>query len=224
MNYAMNLEPHIAALLFLGTVALLVLLVVAAIVFSFRRRDKLRHALAAIAVLVLGYGALLLVYCAFSRERILGRGEEKYFCELDCHIAYSVQNVQRTKSIGSTTADGEFYVVTVRVRFDETTIAAWRPRDAPLPPNPRLISLVADCGPELGPSSAGQRAWEQIHGPSASLSEPLRPGESYQTMFVFDVPTGLQYPKLLVSSRGFPMPVLIGDESSVLHKKTYFRL
>jgi hypothetical protein len=223
MNFAMNLEPHIAALVFLGSGALLVLLTLATLILLFWRRQLLRYSLQALTVLVFGYGLLLLAFSAFSHERTLAQGQEKYFCELDCHIAYSVQNVQRIKSIGHVTAAGEFYVVTVRARFDETTIAPWR-GDAPLTPNPHHVTLVDGRGLAMGASPAAQQAWQAAHGPSASLLQPLRPGESYQATMVFDVPPGASTPKLLVSSEGFPMPVLIGDESSLLHKKTYFAL
>lgn len=223
MNFAMNLEPHIAALLFLGSGALLVLLTLATLVLFFWRRRWLRYSLRAIAALVFGYGLLLLAFSAFSHERTLALGQEKYFCELDCHIAYSVQNVQQIKSIGNATANGEFYLVTVRARFDETTIAPWR-GDAPLTPNPRHVTLVDGHGGALRPSPEGQQAWDAAHAASASLPQPLRPGESYEATMVFDVRSGASNPKLLVSSEGFPMPVLIGDESSLLHKKTYFAL
>jgi hypothetical protein len=223
MNFAMNLEPHIAALLFLGSGALLVLLTLATLVLLFWRRRWLRYSLRAIAALVFGYGLLLLAFSAFSHERTLALGQEKYFCELDCHIAYSVQNVQRMKSFGNATANGEFYAVTVRARFDETTIAPWR-GDAPLTPSPHNVALVDGHGRALRPSPAAQQAWDAAHAASASLLQVLRPGESYEATMVFDVPSGVSSPKLLVSSEGFPMPVLIGDESSLLHKKTYFAL
>jgi hypothetical protein len=223
MNFGMNLEPHIAALLFLGAGASLVLLTLATLVLFLWRRQWLRRSLTAILVLVIAYGVLLVAFSVFSHERTLALGQEKYFCELDCHIAYSVQNVQRTKSIGNAGADGEFYVVTVRARFDETTIAPWR-GDAPLTPNPHDVVLVDDQGQALRPSAPGQQAWDVAHGASASLLQSLRPGESYEVTMIFDVPSGASSPRLLVSSEGFPMPVLIGDESSLLHKKTYFAL
>jgi hypothetical protein len=51
-----------------------------------------------------------------------------------------------------------------------------------------------------------------------------RPGESYQTTLVFDLPEGVQNPRLLLTD---PWPVnrlLIGHENSFFHKKVYFRL
>ena len=56
------------------------------------------------------------------------------------------------------------------------------------------------------------------------MLEPLVPGDSYQTTLVFDVPADVASPRLLASFSVFPTQVLIGDESSLLHKKTYFGL
>ena len=52
----------------------------------------------------------------------------------------------------------------------------------------------------------------------------MRSGESYETTLVFDVPAEVRTPRLLASFAVFPTRVLIGDESSVLHKKTYFAI
>ena len=112
MNFAMNLEPHIAALLFLGSGALLVLLASQRSYCCSGEGNGCAIRCGRIAVLVFGYGVLLLAFLGLQPRAHSGPGQEKYFCELDCHIAYSVQNVQRMKSIGNATADGEFYVVT----------------------------------------------------------------------------------------------------------------
>jgi hypothetical protein len=56
------------------------------------------------------------------------------------------------------------------------------------------------------------------------MLDGLRPGEAYETTVVFDVPTEARSPRLLVAYSGFPTVVLIGDESSVFHKKTYLGL
>ncbi len=219
-----NLDAHLAALLFLGTSCLLLLLMLAALFFYFWRRSWVRYSLVLAAALVIGYGGLLAGFSIFSRDRTLASGEEKYFCELDCHLAYSVQKVQRLKSIGDTVANGEFYVVTVRGRFDETTTVPWRPRDVPVTPNPLAFSLVDKQGDVVGISSVGQKAWEAAHGVSPSLREPLRPGESMEATMVFDAAPAMSDPRLLASFGVFPTQVLIGDENSLLHKKTYFAL
>ena len=119
-----NLDAHLAALMFLGSAGLLVLLTVTTLILGVWRKQWLRYTMTALVVLAIGYGLLLAGFSLFSRDRTLARGEEKYFCELDCHLAYSVQAVQRIKSIGDVRAGGEFYVVTIRTRFDEATTAS----------------------------------------------------------------------------------------------------
>ena len=193
-------------------------------VLAFWRRQWLRYVLTALAVLVIGYGVLLLAFSLFSREHTLATGEEKYFCELDCHLAYSVQRVERVKTIGNATANGEFYVVTLRSRFDASTTAPWRPRDVPLTPDPLGFAVVGGQGRQVEGSAAGQAAWEAQHGLQKSLMDPLLPGEARETTMVFDVPPDVQSPRLLAQFAVFPTQVLIGDENSVLHRKTYFRL
>jgi len=199
-------------------------LLIAIFTLAFWRREWLRYAVTALAVVIVGYGALLLAFSLLSHERTLPRGEEKYFCELDCHLAYSVQKVERVKRIGDTVANGEFYIVTVQNRFDETTTAPWRPRELALKPNPLNLALVEAYGDSIPPSPPGQKAWNALHGTSPYLFTPIKPGESIEATFVFDVPPAMHSLRLLAAEAEFPAPLLIGDESSLLHKKTYFGL
>ncbi|HKD83714.1 MAG TPA: hypothetical protein VKB58_03115 [Terriglobales bacterium] len=224
MYFNTNFEPHLSALLFLGTGILLLLLILTSLILCFVKSQWLRYSLWSIGIMLAGYVLLLAGFSLFSHERTLARGQEKYFCELDCHIAYSVQNVERMNQIGNSVANGEYYVVTIRSRFDETTTAPWRPRDLALKPDPLYFSLVDTHGDAVPPSLVGQKAWEASHGMSPDLFRPLHPGESTQAIFVFDVPPGMHSPRLLASIAGFPSPVLIGDETSPLHKKTFFSL
>ncbi len=204
MYFNTNFEPHLSALFFLGTAGLLILLSIASLIFFFRGRKWLRYAATAMPALLIGYMALLLTFSAVSRERTLAPGQEKYFCELDCRLAYSVQKVERAKQIGDQVANGEFYIVTVRNRFDETTTASWRPREVPLTPVPLTISLIDRQGDVIRTSASGQQAWDALHGVSPSLFKPIRPGESVEAIFVFDVPPAMQSPRLLASFTEFP--------------------
>ena len=47
------------------------------------------------------YVVLLLGASLASLELVLDLGEPKYFCEIDCHIAYSVEYVTTTKALRS---------------------------------------------------------------------------------------------------------------------------
>jgi hypothetical protein len=218
-----NFESHLAALCFLGTLGLTVVLAVATVVLFFSRRAWARYTLLAIVVLLAGYGLLLGFFSWASYDRTVARGDEKFYCGMDCHIGYSVRNVERAKSIGDTTSDGEFYVITLRSHFDERTIAPWRGNGALRPDPPELV-LVDSSGRSLPVSPTGQKAWEATHPESHSIVDPLRPGESYETTWVFNVPADAQALRLFAGWYGFPSPVLIGDEASPGHWKTYFAL
>lgn len=218
-----NFEAHLAALCFLGTLGLTVLLTVATVVLFFSRRVWARYTLLAIVVLLAGYGLLLGFFSWASYDRTVARGDEKFYCGMDCHIAYSVQKVERTKTIADATAEGEFVVVTLRSHFDERTIAPWRGNGA-LTPDPPMLELVDAVGHSFPVSTVGQKALEATDPHQHSLSDPLRPAESYETTWVFDVPADARSVRMFAGWHGFPSYVLIGDEATLRHGKTYFAL
>jgi hypothetical protein len=218
-----NLEAHLAALLFLGCTALIFFLLIAAAILFFVRRRWAPYPLLAIGVVVMGYGLLLAAFSYTSYDRTAARGDEKYFCEMDCHIAYSVLNVEHTKFIRDATAHGEFVIITLRSHFDERTIAPWR-GDAPLRPDPVLLQLIDANGRSYSVSTNGQEAWDTTHQQPHSLRDLLRPGESFKTTWIFDVPPDAQSMRLLTEVRGFPTYLLIGDETTPRHGKTYLAL
>lgn len=191
----------------------------------------LKAKIAAAAMVLTGGYLLVLLGASFaSHTWTLGPGEEKYFCEVDCHIAYSVAGVAQTKTLGAganaMTAGGTFYVVTIRTRFDERTISPRR-GNAPLAPSPRALTMVDDNSREYPASAAGEAALANGGGAGTPMTQPLRPGESYTTQIVFDLPDDARHPRLLISSPTNPTwigSLLIGDENSLLHKKVFFRL
>jgi hypothetical protein len=131
--------------------------------------------------------------------------------------------VRRAKTLGGATAAGEFYVVTLRTRFDEETVAPTR-GDAPLTPNPRRVEVSDERGRTFGPSELGRRALAADGGAGVPLDTPLRPGQSYTTELVFDLPPDARGPALLVNESMLPTRFMIGHENSLLHRKTWFRL
>src|SRR5271169_4197563 len=106
-----NFEAHLSALCFLGTAGLTIPLLIATAVLFFTRRRWTLYTLLAVAVLLVGYALVLGFFSWASYDRTVARGDEKFFCAMDCHIAYSVRNVERTKTIGAATARGEFVVI-----------------------------------------------------------------------------------------------------------------
>jgi hypothetical protein len=157
------------------------------------------------------YVVLFLLASLTSGTRDLAVGVEKHICEVDCHLAYAVTAVKTEPQWDGKTAHGTFYIVTVRVRFDSSTIAAWRPRDVPVTPNGRTVALV---------DSEGRR----YPAAADALTRRLLPGQEYTTDFVFDVPRDARGPRLILSSGDWPTRFMIAHENAFLHGKVRFRL
>lgn len=223
--------PHFApivVLLFLGAVlatgaSVLVLLVGAV------RRSKL---IAKIG----GGGALLVTVCYLlllcsvslaSNEEVVPPGGWKYFCELDCHIGYSVYGVQATGTLGpdmkQISARGQFVVVRLKVWFDEHTISPQRGNGS-LTPNARRVVLVDIGGNAYSVSAEGEAELARSTGEQESLRRPMRPGESFTTNLVFDVPKNVRGLRLLITEDDPETRLIIGHENSLLHKKIYLGL
>jgi hypothetical protein len=228
VNTNVNLLAPLGALGFLGAGLLLVVLGLVAlhalVVRRYGRACVSLFALAAVSALYLG---LMLVFSLASGERVLARGEEKHFCEIDCHLAYSVADVRRAKTVGEgpsqATARGEFLIVTLKTRFDETTTSVDR-GDGQLYPNPRRATLYDAEGRAYTASEEARRALASGGGAGAPLDTPLRPGESYTTELVFDLPADARDPVLLLNESSPETRFIIGHENSLWHKKTEFKL
>jgi len=211
MNSNMNFPSLLA---FPGLAAAMIGTILAAaviVILLLARQKKAAHLIAAITLGGAVIYAVLLFGCSIvSHEKVLARGQEKYFCEMDCHLAYSVVGVKQEPA-----AAGTRYVVTLRTRFDKTTISKRRPKGAPLMPSQREIRLVDSRGRTYAPESST----------GVPLMQPLIPGESYTTELTFMTPGGAQELKLLVrTTSGFLDRLLIGDENSWFHQKTYLRI
>jgi len=229
-----NLAAPVGALAFLGTGFLLFVAGLALVYSVIRRKFGLMKFAVAVMALIAGlYLAALLLFSFASSEKVLARGEEKRFCEIDCHLAYSVTDVQEPKALSEVAnnaaaanevnAAGLFRVVTIRTRFDETTINPKRGNGL-LYPNSRSVSVVDENGKEYLPAAQAQRVLENAHAAGTSMTVPLRPGESYSTTLVFDLPTDIKNPSLLIREGDLVTHFVIGHENSPLHKKTRFQI
>lgn len=229
MNTNVNLPAALGVLGFMGASLVLFLLgLVALHALVVRRYGRLKVSLAVIGLVSAAYAVLIVAFSLASGERVLARGEEKHFCEIDCHLAYSVEGVRRAKTLGAgserLTARGEFYVVTLKTRFDETTISPRR-GDAPLRPNPRSATVYDADGHAYEESHEGRRALTTEGGGGTPMFTELRPGQSYTTELVFDLPAGARPPlRLLLNESSAETRLIIGHENSPLHKKTEFSL
>jgi len=223
-----NLAAPIGALLLLVTAVALLLVSVVLLYALIKKKTLLgRLAFLTLATVAGVYVGLMLIFSWSSSNRVLMRGQEKYFCEIDCHLAYSVVDVRQTKSLGNPAqplnASGMFYMIIVRTRFDETTISSRR-GNGRLSPNSRLVAMLDDTGSRFEPSQAAQALIEQSSPEGTPMDSPLRPGESYTSTLVFDLPPTIQAPVLLIHEGDWITRFVIGNENSLAHKKTVFQI
>jgi hypothetical protein len=218
MSTNVNLAAPVGALALLGTAFLFsvaALVLIQSLIVRKRRRAK--FVFIAMLLIAGAYLAAILIFSFASHEKALARGEEKHFCEIDCHLAYSIVNTRQTKTLGDapgqTTARGQFTVITIRTRFDETTTSLSRGNGL-LYPNSRALTLIDDRGNRYGPAA-------QFGTP---LTTALRPGDSYTTDVAFDVPANANPATLLMNEGDWITHFVIGHENSPLHKKTSFQI
>jgi hypothetical protein len=219
----------LVTVMFLGACAGLFLMGLSFLYGLVARKRWVMYASAGIAVSgALLYATLLFGFSLASNEKVLPIGGQKHFCELDCHIAYSVTSVTSAAELGigekRKAAAGKFFVVRLQTLFDPATIASFR-GNSPLAPSPRKVVVIDEAGREISPSQPGQRTYELTPGATTvPLTTPLRPGESYSTDFVFDLPKEINQPRLLVGDADPISALIIGHEGSPLHKKIYFAI
>ena len=223
-----NLAAPLGALAFLGT-GLLFLIAAAIFLYTVIKGELAgsKFVLATTAVIASIYIGAVLFFSFASHETVLARGQEKHFCEIDCHLAYSVLDVHTKKTLGAginqATAQGVFHVVTVKTRFDENTISPTR-GNGELKPNSRVAIIIDGQGRRYERSAAGENALAHSESIGSPLTTALRPGESYTTKLVFDLSPDVTNPTLLINEGEWLTHFLIGHENSPLHKKTRFQL
>src|SRR5271168_1438124 len=141
--------PHFApivVLLFLGAILLTGIGLVALFYGMIcKSRIILRISTESVITIVFGYLFLLVGVSLASNEEVLAPGASKYFCEIDCHLGYSLVFARTAAVLGpemqQTSAHGQFVVIRLRTWFDESTISPHR-GDGFLTPNRRALELV----------------------------------------------------------------------------------
>src|SRR5216683_6123263 len=158
----------LVAMAFLGTLGLLALLVLFVLVALGTRKKWVGIGAIVLGLaLVSGYALVLVGVSLTSHEKVLALGEHKYFCEIDCHIAYSITGVEETSTLGdelqSTSAADRFVIVHLKTWFDPSTVSPHR-GNGELPPGARRVVVVDELGHEFAPSAAAQAALAKLRG------------------------------------------------------------
>lgn len=188
------------------------------------RRARLAATLA-VAWAVLYLGAVL-AFSVSSTEQVLGLNQPKRFCGfyLDCHAMVSLVDVARSRTLGAgaqaATAAGLYYVVTLRQSSDGKRV--------PIGIADPVATVIDADGIRYDRSSAAEAALAAIEGPQPGLGHAVQAGSGYTTKLVFDLPRDVSDPRLHVAEGGWLARLselfLIGDEDSMLHKRSVFRL
>ena len=211
MHTNINFPAPLSAMGFVAAFGGLVLGLLVVLIAALIRKTRFAMQLLGSAGMgVAAYMLLLLGFSLASHQVVLAQGQEKYFCEIDCHLAYSVE---KTESL----ADGNAtrLSITVKTRFDPQTISPSRPKDAPLAPSPRTFYLV----------DADDHVYRATGISGTPFTTSLKPGDSYQTVLSFVVAKDHKGMRLLlITSPEWQDHFLIGEENSWLHHKTYFAL
>ncbi len=204
--------PEMAPLMFvtfLGAAAALALLLLgAAAAVAFRRWTLAKLAAGAAILGASLYAAGLLALSLHSEDRTLSLRDRKYFCEVDCHLAYSVEDVRVAPD-----DSGNRWLVTLRAWFDRNTISAFR-GDSPLGPNPRIAWVLDERGARYEIPAAAL----------APVEVPLRPGESAEIRLAVRLPAAVHRPRLFVGDPPGLERLIPGHENSPGHGKIYFAL
>ncbi len=172
----------------------------------------------AVAVWLVFYTTMLLGVSLASRETTLGLNEPKEFCGfyLDCHMHAAVTNVKKTKTLGDKTAEGEFYIVRVKVFSDAKRATLG------------LITVDAKVSDDRNREFRRDAEAEENLVEQPPFDRQISPLESFEKEIVFDLPADAKNPRLDIKE-GYGIDhlieaFLIGDEDSILHKRNYFEL
>lgn len=173
------------------------------------------------------YCGILFAVSLASDERTLAWGEDKAFCGfyLDCHLHVAVVNVRTAKTVGAPhnqrTAEGLYRIVTVRLSSDarRATLRFMEPEARVFDAEGRAYSRALDAERALRAAEGRPEPFPRDIGPA---------GDAYTAELIFDLPENVAAPRLLVRDGNWPNRLaelfVIGDEDSLWHRRTFFRL
>ena len=164
------------------------------------------------------YFAALLRLSATSEKTHLIAGEQKSFGFFDPHLHGTLVDVRVSRTWGEPprqiTADGVFYLVTVRV---------WNDAVGAFTVDPSFLTVaLLDAQENHYPPVEVQAAARDA--PVTRLAGELSGGESYEAAFLFDVPETVSDPALWIADTHWITRFIPGHENSFLHRKVVFEL
>ncbi len=174
-----------------------------------------------VAVWFVFYAVMLLGFSLTSTEKVLAANEAKEYCGfyLDCHMHTAVTNVRTAKTLGSVSAKGVFYIVNVKVFSDAKNDSI---KLHLIEPKARVVFANGD---KIERDLAAEST---LPTSNIKLDQDISNNQTIEKEIVFDVPTDVINPKLLITE-GYGIDktiehVLVGDEDSIFHAQTFFEL
>ena len=147
-----------------------------------------KFVLGGVAIWLAFYAVMLIGASLLSKERLIAIGDTdgKAFCGfyLDCHLHTAVLDVRRAKSIGPRRANGEFYIVRVNV-FSDAKAATLG-----------LLTVDAHVEEAAGRTYTRDLQAEEELAPQPEFEQTIGPNESFDKEIVFDLPVGVELPKI----------------------------
>ena len=140
---------------------------------------------------------LLATLAALNRhDEVAGFNQEIQYDD----FAFSVQAVRTARSVGDSTAQGIYYVVTLKVSNHARRVDYTFKPDSPV--------LVASDGKQYRVSVEAQEALDSAGGTGDRCAAPIPAGSSCIKEIVFDVAPDITDPRLKVSTGGLAGDIL----------------
>ena len=140
---------------------------------------------------------LLATLAALNRhDQVAGFNQEIQYDD----FAFSVQGVRTARTVGDSTAQGIYYVVTLKVANHAKRVNYEFKPESPV--------LVAGDGKQYRVSFEAQEALDAANRAGNACSAPIPPGSSCTKEVVFDVAPDIADPRLRVSTGGLAGDIL----------------
>ena len=205
----------------LMTIAGLITAFILLVVSFWTRQPWLKYfVLGGLSVWFTAYAILLLTASVFSQEKVLGLNEPKEFCGFyfDCHLRASVSGVRTAKEIGDAKAQSLFYIVKVRISSDakRESLQLTDPDFEVLDDGGRIYTRIS-------------AAEENVESAKVPFDQKVPAGGSFEKEIVFDItePAAQDLKLSITDTHGIDQlieAVLIDDEDSIGHKRTFLKL
>ncbi len=158
------------------------------------------------------YGAVLVAVSLATPQKRLPIGEPQCFDEW----CIAIVGVARQPELGNVPAKGVFWVVTAKV---SSRARGRRQRE-----RAAFAYLTDGRGRRFDASPEGQAALERGGIAGSPLTAFVEPGGAFESRLAFDVPRDATNLAFVKASGWFPVAFVIGDPSSLLHRRTVVAL